>query len=369
MSEGQQIQLHSPMTENYSTFIVSNSIAWQVRAVVEMEATMSPKHYRRLVREFERYRPSAAFGESRKFHDTVEPFAREHYTVVEGSGKGQHLVLCGAGPSLVENASEYCPKADQIWGCNSALTWLYENGHKPTHGFTVDQTPHMLNEWRTTPDVEYLLASTVHPHLVDLLTSKGLPYRFFHNYVGIKKPPVRWDNAKGVPETMAYEDWLYALLYPTTIRAGSGLNAVTRAIDVAQFMGFETITVLGADCSIKAKSKMPDDLKLNTPEHLKWLRENTTMHADGGSALASEATAITLSGTIDGRYWMTKPDMALSAQWLVKQARASNGQIRLVGDTLPVFLYDKDDAFWSRMPNFCTPDGKIANIPQFNTAA
>jgi len=62
----------------------------------------------------------------------------------QDEAKGQHIVICGAGPSLADHAHEYCPAADQVWGCNSALPWLAENGHKVTHGFTVDQTPEML---------------------------------------------------------------------------------------------------------------------------------------------------------------------------------------------------------------------------------
>lgn len=363
----QTINLQSPQENNFEQFIIANSMAWQVRAMVELEDTLPPAEFAELDAEFAKCRPGTAFSESPLFHDFVEPFAKKHYIVQEGSAAGQHLVLCGAGPTLRDHAAEWCPQGDQVWGCNSAAIWLSSEGHKITHGFTVDQTPHMVAEWHAKPDIDYLLASTVHPHLTDHLVDRR--YRFFHNYVGIRKPPVQWLNKDGVMETMAYEDWLYALLYPATIRSGAGLNAVTRAIEVAQFMGFDRITVLGADCSIKVRGKPRHDLPFGSPKHLKWLREHTTMHADGGHALASEATAVTLGATIDGRYWLTKPDMAITAQWLVKMAHASNGQVQLIGDTLPVALYDKSEAFWARMPNFMTSDGQIANVPLFEKMA
>ena len=50
----------------------------------------------------------------------------------------EYVVICGAGPSLRDTAAKWCQQADQVWGCNSAATWLYDNGHKVTHGFTVD---------------------------------------------------------------------------------------------------------------------------------------------------------------------------------------------------------------------------------------
>ena len=69
------------------------------------------------------------------------------------------------------------------------------------------------------------------------------------------------------------------------------------------------------------------------------------MHADGGHALASGATAVTLGALIDGRHWETKPDMVITAQWLVRMKRALGDRLTLVGDTLPNALMDKDPVF------------------------
>ena len=294
------------------------------------------------------------------------------------SAKDQHLILCGAGPSLRDEADEWCPKGDQLWGCNSAVTWLDEHGHNPTHAFCVDQTTAMLNEWASAPDVEYLLASTVHPHLVQFLEDKGRTTRFFHNYVGIDKPPVSYclcghdevehetactqcDCEKYDMRILAYEDWLYARCYSAhnaTVRAGSGLNAVTRAIDVAHFMGFSQITVLGADCALRVKRPLPDTVAHGSPEHRAWLKNETEMHADGGNALASNATPVTIGGEIDGRWWETKPDMMISAVWLVMMGKALGPGFQLIGDTLPNAIKDKPDDFLDRLPALIGNDGK-----------
>ncbi len=304
----------------------------------------------------------------------------QHVVEVD-SAKGQHLILCGAGPSLRDEADEWCPQGDQIWGCNSAVTWLHDNGHNPTHAFCIDQTAAMLNEWATTLDVEYLVASTVHPHLVQFLEDEGRFTRFFHNYVGINKPAVSYclcghdevDHEQGCSECdceaydmriLGYEDWLYARCYNdhnATVMAGSGLNAVTRAVDVAHFMGFSKITVLGADCALRVKR--PFDGIHGSPEHRAWLEHETEMHADGGNALASNATPITIGGEIDGRWWETKPDMMISAVWLVRMGKALGDGFQLIGDTLPNAIKDKPNDFLDRLPALIGNDGKPIKYP------
>lgn len=301
--------------------------------------------------------------------------------VEEGAGTGKAVVICGAGPSLRDHAAEWCPQADEVWGCNSALTWLLDQGHNVTHGFCIDQTPAMLNEWKSAPDVEYLLASTVHPFLAEHLLRHNRNLTWFHNYVGIKKPPVGYCKC-GHDETdhdeigacrkcdvvpcseyrlrvMPYEDWLYRALYPLTVRAGSGLNSVSRAVDVAHFMGFERIVLLGADCALKIKNKLPDGVKHGSPEHQRWLENDTEMHADGGSAVASGATGVTLGGEIDGRWWESKPDLVITAVFLVKmQEKMGAHRMLMIGDTLPNALVGKSDEFLKRLPSLTDADGK-----------
>lgn len=270
------------------------------------------------------------------------------------SKKGKHVIICGAGPSLKTHASEYLHGGDaEVWGCNSAAPWLYDNGYRVTHGFTVDQTPEMLEEWVSAPPLTYLLATSCHPHLLEFLVSKGRETCLFHNYVGINKPPVAYDG-----RVMEFEYWMYAALYPSTVCAGSGLNAVTRAVDVAHYMGFETITVLGADCALQVNKPLPPGVQVGSPEHQRWLQEDVVMHADGGHALRSGATGMTLSGTIDGREWTTKPDMMVTAVFLVKMKEKLKDRLILVGDTLPNALVGKDQDFLDRLPSLTGPDGK-----------
>jgi hypothetical protein len=158
-------------------------------------------------------------------------------------------------------------------------------------------------------------------------------------------------------QVVAYEDWLYWLLYQPTVRLGAGLNTVTRAIDLARFMGAGRITVLGADCAIRFRKPRPPEAVLGSAAHLKWLREETIFHANGDDALASNSSSMTLTGVIDGRIWETKPDMIISAVWLVKMARVIP-YLTLVGDTLPNALMDKDDGFLDRLPKLTDSNGR-----------
>lgn len=342
-----KIELRNPVAQHFEAFLIGNALAWEEMAHADLQ-----QHHPEVIESLAAREAMDRVDFMNLFHDAVRAHATQHHVVRENEAAGQHLILCGAGPSLAKTAAEWCPKGDQIWGCNSAVTWLQGNGHKPTHAFTVDQTPTMLKEWYSLPDVTYLCASTVHPHLTSFIRSRGRTLRFFNNYVGIAGAPVEFRN-----EYIAYEDWLYCVLMPPTVRAGSGLNSVNRAIDVACFMGFEKITVLGADCAIHLKRPKPQNMVHGDRAHRRWLEKHTVMHASGANAITNGQTAITMGGLIDGRYWESKPDMIVSAVWLEMTRRRLNGRLELIGDTLPNALRDKDVEFLKRLPTLTNADG------------
>lgn len=296
--------------------------------------------------------------------------------VIPGTHEGKHLVICGAGPSLADNLHPYIDEADEVWGCNSALTWLHDHGHRVTHGFTVDQTPAMVEEWANAPDMPYLVASSVHPNLIELLEMKGYDVTMFHNYVGIDRPPVSYGVCKdcnaitpddvascpGCHSThllkmkMAYEEWMYEALYPGTVRAGSGLNTASRAIDVGLAMGFSRISILGSDCCLK-HTRITDE-PLGSPGYMDWLRNDVIMHVDGSDALRSGATAMVMQAEIDGRMWITKPDMAITAVWLAEMAKYYPERLEFVGDTLVNAIKGQTEEFFNRLPHLTNHKGE-----------
>lgn len=375
-----QIQLQNPVSHLYASFTIGNALKWEAMAHNELirvnrEAAESLEPYWGLMALIQsNFQDAKAFDDWNKFRRMVDEQCDERFVVKPDSQKGKHLVICGAGPSLVEEAAEWVPQGDQVWGCNSALTWLVGNGYTPTHGFTVDQTEDMLPEWQSAPDVEYLLATTVHPYLADHLVAKERRIRWFHNFVGMQRKPVSWPDDNGVLQEFNYEDWLYWALFPSTLRAGSGLNSVTRAIDVALVMGFDKITVLGADCAMRCDERPPAGLQFNSPEHLKWLKEHTVLHADGGHALASNSTAVTLGAEVDsgtpddtvrpghGVWWESKIDLLLSARWLLVMERHWKDRLNIVGNTYVAAIRGKNRAFLERLPAMVDSHGNAIEI-------
>lgn len=343
-----QIELRNPVSDHFQAFVVGNADAWEQMAHADLAA-----HHPEVVEELALHAGEEQTAFMNRFHDAVRTYATQHHVVRENEAAGQHVVICGAGPSLRDDAAEWCPQGDQVWGCNSAAPWLAKNGHAVTHAFTVDQTPGMLRDWLDAPDVEYLCATTIHPHLTTWLRSKGRTLRFFNNYVGIKGEPVPFRD-----EMIPFEDWLYCVLFPPTIRAGSGLNSVNRAIDVALFMGFSKITVLGADCALRLKRPKPEHFVHGDRAHRRWLEKHTVMHVNGTSAVHGGQTAITLGGMLDGRYWESKPDMLVSAVWLEMTRRRLQGRLDIIGDVLPNALRNKDVEFLRRLPTMVGANGE-----------
>lgn len=271
------------------------------------------------------------------------PFAER--MVGPNSHTGKSLVICGAGPSLATYA-DALPAADEVWACNSALPYLMARGAGVTHGFTIDQGRAMLGavEWARAFPVDYYVASSAHPDLVQHLRASGQPLTFFHSFLGIPDP-VGWTPP--VPG-LAFEMFLYQTKYPASVQVGHGLNSVPRAICLALFMDFTSITVYGADCACAPDAApMPP---MDGPDYEPWLR-SLQLYADGRSLHdAFGADENMAEGVIDGRRWHTRADMIVSAIHLLELQRANPGRIVLVGDTLPNAIADKDAAWMDNMP-------------------
>lgn len=334
---------------------------------------------RQLTREAEKKGLAAPPGEGEV--QLYNPVARHFETFIyanalecdrvaaQGSAEGRTVVICGAGPSLRENAAAYCGDEAgddvDVWGINSAAGWLWDNGLRLTHAFTVDQTPTLLKEWVNCWPVEYLIASSCHPHLTTYLKRHNRHVTFFHNFVGIAKPPVVWEDTDGTERTIDYESWLYSLLYDPTVRVGAGLNGTTRAVDLAAFMGYDRIVVLGADCAMVATGLIPPELERGTAAHTAWMEENTLFHADGGSAVTNGQSDLLFQGEIDGRLWSTKPDLMITAIQLGIWLRdAAIPGLEVIGDTLPAVLAEKDDSFLDRLPRLSNMAGDPIKIPK-----
>lgn len=228
-------------------------------------------------------------------------------SLVEGSFAGQTLALCGAGPSLAESKIS---GVDQIFACNSAVNYLMSKGVHVTGAVGIDQTPQLRQEWDVTYDIPYYVASTCDPELIRYLSEQGRELLFFHNHVGI------------VDELNFYNSHWPANSY----LVGQGFTVVSRFIGLAKWLGFERIDVYGADCA---------------------LGDDDVAHANGEHVNDAYLNPLILTGKLppSPREWRTRPDMLRDAVSLARTARDSRGQVRLMGDTMPVALLGKDDAY------------------------
>lgn len=247
--------------------------------------------------------------------------------VVPDGHRGQSLALCGAGPSLRDFAGpEGIRGVDQIFACNSALPYLLQRGAPVTGAVGIDQTPGLLREWSDPPDVPYYVASSCDPALIQHLRSHGRRCLFFHNHVGI---------GTSTEDEIA----LYKRTWPLPMfMAGQGLTVVSRFVWVARWMGFDRIDVYGADCALG-----PDQVA----------------HANGDTAGVAYTNPLLFRGVVNGREWVTRPDMLRDAVSLVRAVQALGGALRLMGDTLPVALLGKDDAFLDSVSRTILPGEPI----------
>lgn len=226
--------------------------------------------------------------------------------VKANSAKGEKLVICGAGPSL-EDAGHIVNRGNQqVWGCNSAISYLKEHGWRYTHGCAVDGSVRMLETWKEPVLTDYLLSTTIHPQLMRRLRDAGCNVTLFHSFIGFEG-----------------ENTLYSALYPETICVGEGLNVVNRMLSVAEYMGFKKVWLCGADNALKGD----------------------VLHA-GGNKLKDGRPF--LRGEFDGRKWATTADMLVSAIDLARRKKLMGNKLVFVGDTLPKALAGKPDNFFER---------------------
>lgn len=237
-----------------------------------------------------------------RYHEFSEANKRLQAELGLGMCQSKVLALCGAGPSLKRaKLTGY----DEVWACNSALPWLAKQGLPVDVGIGMDQTPGLLREWSDPPNVKYYVASTCDPELIRHLHAHGRRVFFFHNAVG-------FDG-----EIEHYQSWAPGYI------VGHGSTVVSRTVGLANWMGFHRVDLKGVDCAF----------------------EGDTVHANGDDYREAYGNPLLFEAEIDGKRWVTRPDMLMDAVDIVRMARAKDGLIRFQDGTLPAALWDKDDAF------------------------
>jgi hypothetical protein len=227
------------------------------------------------------------------------------------------VIVAGSGPTLTDpevlaDIRAWVDKGAIIFACKAAIKILYDAGFTVDYAVSMDPGAHIAapNKIYKAPGTTHIIASSSDPELFEYLKDEKV--MIFHSATGYK------DEVK-----------LYNELFETSTCMGGGYNVVNRAVSAAFFMGAGKIVLAGTDCG--------------------W-RKDQEMYADGPAHRAG--VDMSDHGIVDGREWMTRPDMLASGVALAKLAKKREGDIVFLGDTLPSKLVLKDDAFLDTCASF-----------------
>lgn len=146
------------------------------------------------------------------------------------------------GPSLKETWPEL-KKFKKIISCSGAHKFLIEKGIIPTWHVDLDPRAHKVSMLGTPhKDVEYLMASCVHPSMWDVL--EGHNVKLWHIYAN--------EDNKNMPLVYPRGDWILT----------GGNNVGLRCLVMARVLGYVNLHVFGMDCSF------PKDTSHHAGEHL-----------------------------------------------------------------------------------------------------
>jgi len=276
--------------------------------------------------------------------------------------KGHNAVICGSGPSLkrpeiITRIKQLASKGHLIIACKHAIRHLYDKGIKVDMAVSMDPGAHIARpdiKIYKAPGCRHILASVSDPLLFDYIMSNRPYGRWLKSLTKPQQKSILKDDYKewrakkllfrnlkeDLPAKVAIfhsacglagEVDLYNELFGSEHEdcMGGGLNVVNRAVSLAMYMGIDKIVMAGADCG--------------------W-REEDSFYCYGDNNV--EGVNMKDHGQIDGKEWVTRPDMVASAVDLVRHAHENPGRFEHLGDTLPAALMDKDDDFLTQVASF-----------------
>lgn len=152
------------------------------------------------------------------------------------------IAIVAFGPSL-NDTWEKIKDFKYIMTCSGSHKFLIDRGIIPTWDINVDPREHKIKLMgQPHKDIEYLLASTVHPKLVKHL--QGYNVKLWHVFA------TEEESLRVLPR----EEW--------AITGGSSIGS--RALTLARFMGFTELHVFGMDGNFRGKQSHASEHP-NTP--------------------------------------------------------------------------------------------------------
>ena len=267
---------------------------------------------------------------------------------------GESCLIVGTGPTLknktiLRQIKEFA-KTHVVIGLKESISFLKSKGVKVSYSVAMD--PGGERQIKRTPidrDVTYCVASSCHSDFFDYLLKNKCEVKIFHSACGQGAPTYERGMLVQIGENdMAIVEGDYVI---TTMNEGyelcpvigmvkqeveiykelfdhgdtmcGGFTVTNRALALAKYMGFDPIKMAGTDFG--------------------WRKEGGSHYCDLVQVDTHDDQYMTDQGEVDGTPWLTKPDQLASAQDVAKKIKA--GEVEVLGDTLPVALAKRDDAF------------------------
>lgn len=149
------------------------------------------------------------------------------------------------GPSLADTW-EHIKGFEYVITCSGAHKFLVDRGIIPTWHVEVDPRPHKVHLIGTpTTNTDYLIASTCHPDVFDLLEKHHASVKLWHVF----------DNTEDGSRALPPGEW--------AITGGCGVGL--RAMTIAAFMGFRDLHIFGMDGNYRPDAGSHADKHPNQP--------------------------------------------------------------------------------------------------------
>lgn len=261
---------------------------------------------------------------SDKFVDHIRNAHTTGYPLIKANelqSKDGVAIVIGSGPSLKDPAvmaqiRELKKNGATIFACKAAIKYVNDRGAKPDYGVSIDPGHHIACPEKITKvkGVTHILATVSNPALFDYMKETNEDVMLFH-------------SACGCPDELNLYKELWGKKQDVL---GGGFNVVNRAVTIAQYMGFETIYLAGADGG--------------------W-RDDQNFYCDEKCPISGKKVNMTDHGLVDGKIWHTAPDMLASSVAIARIAKKNPDRFFFIGDMLPASLSRHGDAFLKQCAN------------------
>jgi FkbM family methyltransferase len=152
--------------------------------------------------------------------------------------KPDPIAIVGYGPSL-NDTWEKIKDFKYVISCSGATKFLISKGIIPNYHLDVDPRPHKKELIGTPhPDVEYLMASAVHPEVIDHLLAHNAKVKLWHIFAQDGESE----------QVLPRGEWSVT----------GGCDAGMRCATVARFLGFTEMHIFGMDASEGETGKHAD---------------------------------------------------------------------------------------------------------------